>query len=371
MEIDCEIISYHLIRSVLQDPTTTTSITLRSTRGQRTNEPRPKTTWSSNDRSVDSKKAKKRRLNHCIEMSEELMKWLLEDSTVSIVQLMNNVVCRAAERLQNKTELDHVTTTNDLHTVCLLLRQADESGKDIDQKNLTDTVLKLLHFVCIPYLDILFQDCTSHILTFPVVAETLASMIKNKHLISDIAVNVLRDCLCPLLTSDVSKDSIEQLESLTTFLCHVFSNVTPSSLHSIPNCSEQLSVIFPHLISLLDHAPTTICHHLLTSLLPIFITHDTQYVRAVWSMVRDVWCGRRLVELHPLIMSLAILCCFSDVLIARDNSSPFITRFPSEIADLCPLLDVRADGVLWEVLGAGLRSNDPLDRKRSMYLLDR
>ena len=297
------------------------------------------------------------------EEHEELVKWLGEESAVSLVQLCRNAVRRAAGRLQAEARLDHVAMAKDLRSACLLLRLAKDSADE--EKN--DAALELLQLVCLPYLNMMFQDCTAH--DVAMIAETMATLLQMPDLAPAIAVAVLRDGVVPLLAG---ADSADQLASLSSLLCGVFSRCPPCTLHSVPGCSDQLSAIFPLLLSLLSQAPATTCHHLLSSLLPLFITPShPHYLTAVWTMVQEVWHGRRLVELHPLIFSLAVLCCFADVLIARDSTSPFLGQFPSEVSDLCPLLDVRSEGVLWAVLEAGLHSCDPLDRKRSLYLLDR
>ena len=292
------------------------------------------------------------------QQQQQLVEWLLGGSTLPLGRLYNGAVSRAAGRLQEDGgELDHAALTRDLRTVCLLLKK-EEGEKDAHG----ETALKLLQQVCLPYMDILLTDCTARFENIHLVAETLAGVLQDPWLPAETAIQVLSDGVSPLLTREGQGEG----ERLASFLCSLFSRASPTYLQQIAGCDDQLSAMFPSLLSLLNHAAAPTCHLLLSSLLPLFIT-STHRLSSVWTMVQEVWHEQRLVELHPLTFSLAVLCCFSDVFIARDHTSPFCGAFPS--GDLS--LDVRSEGVLWEVLGAGLRSHDPLDRKRSMYLLDR
>ena len=290
------------------------------------------------------------------------------------VQLCSSIVSRAADRLADgeTTRVDHEAMKRDLRTAGLLLRLGAERGKEEDHGQ---AMVEVLQHVCLPYLDILFQNCEGQSECVQTVAETMARVLQDPLLPAEVAVQVLRDGVCPLLAGEregEGLDSTDRLTILTNFLCGLFCKASPDSLQHIPGCTDQLSAIFTLLLSLLGRAPTAACYMLLSSLLPLFITPaHPHHLSTLWEMVQEVWHGKRRVELHPLIFSLALLCCFSDVLIAKDHTSPFLERFSPSMADCCTLLDVRSESVLWEVLGVGLRSSDPLDRKRSMYLLDR
>lgn len=290
---------------------------------------------------------------------------LLEASSLPLVRLCGDIVARVAGRLKGeRDQLDHRAIKHDLKTASLLFSLGGEKNADRGE-----VARELMQRVCLPYLNILFQDSTASLEGVQAVADTVVRILQDRHLPADVAVWVLKDGVCPLLVGE-GLDSAESLSFLTTFLNGVFSRASPESLELIPGCADHLLAMFPLLLTLLDHCSTSTCHLLLSSILPSFIT-SSHNLSAVWTVLKDVWYGQRLMELHPLIFSLALLCCFSDVLIARDHTSPFAVGFPPSVLGLCPLLDIRAEGILWGILGAGLRSNDPLDRKRSMYILDR
>ena len=299
------------------------------------------------------------------EDSEQLVEWLLGTSSLSPAELCRNFVSRAAERLQETGEPDIKDLTKDVRTARLFLCLVRESQ---DVEGLGSVTTELLQKVCIPFLNVLLDNC----LTGPAVqelAETAAVALLSPHLPPSAVEETLREGLSPLLTSG---DSAERLAVLTSFLCQLFSRAKPENLEILPGVSEQLSAIFLLLLSLLDHASTATSHLILSSLLPHFITPShLLLLSAVWSLVQEVWSGRRIIEQIPLAFLLSLLCCFSDVLISRDHTSPFLSVFPSLVTNLCPLLDVRRERVFWEVLGAGLRGSDSLDRKRAMYLLHR
>lgn len=290
---------------------------------------------------------------------------LLEASSLPLVRLCGDIVTRAAGRLKGeRDQLDHRAIRHDLKTASLLFSLGGEKSADHGE-----VALELMQRVCFPYLNVLFQASAESLEGVQAVADTVVRVLQDRHLPANVAVWVLKDGVCPLLVGDWL-DSAENLSQLTTFLNSVFSRASPESLEHIHGCADQLLAIFPLLLTLLDHSSTSSCHLLLSSILPPFIT-SSHNLSTVWTVLKEVWHGQRLMELHPLIFSLALLCCFSDVLIARDHTSPFAVGFPASVLGLCPLLDVRAEGILWKILGAGLRSNDPLDRKRAMYILDR
>ena len=294
---------------------------------------------------------------------------LLGNSTAPPAELCRGVIRQAAERL--RAAVDHDALMKDVWAARLILSHARDSGEGRDD-DLGAAAAELLQDVCLPYLDVLLEDCATGSDAVQEVAETVAVALQSSHLSAAVAEEVLREGLCSSLTKALATDSAEKLDCLTTFLCVLFSRASPDSLEALPGCSEQLSAMFPLLLSLLNRAPPATIHILLFSLLPLFITPShPHHLSAVWGMVGEVWRGQRLVELHPLVFLLSLLCCFSDVLISRDHASPFLSVFPPVVCDLCPLLDVRGEAVFWEVLGAGLRSADPLDRKRAMFLLDR
>ena len=321
------------------------------------------------------------------------MEWLLGTSSVPLAKLCNGVVSRAADRLQlagGSERLDHSAMTRDLRTLSLLLSieeekeskteeereeesKAEEEGEAENEEMYGEEALDFLGGVCLPYLDVLFEDCTAGLESIEVVAETLSRVLRYPHLPPEVAVSILRDSVRELVTTERGREDLaERLPALTCFLSSLFSHASPETLGCLPGCAAELTNIFPLLLSLLHRAPASTCYRLMSSLLPHFITPSHPHLLSdVWNMLQEVWSGRSLVELHPLVFSLALLCSFADVLIARDHTSPFIGAFPSTVSDLCPLLDIRSESVLWVVLGAGLRSSDPLDRKRSMYLLDR
>ena len=304
------------------------------------------------------------------ELSDHLVGWLLVTSAVPPSQLCRDVVNRAAERLQGgDSEPDRKALTKDLRTARLFLSHVRDSCKTGSLESVT---AKLLQNVCLPYLNLLLEncsDCTTPGRDVQEVAEATAAALLSPDISPAAAEEALREGLCPLLRP---RDSAEQLACLTSFLCELFSKAKPENLQDLPGLSEQLSAMFPLFLSLLDHASPVTSHLILSSLLPLFITPShPHHLSAVWALVGEVWREERIVELHPLVLLLSLLCCFSDVFISQDHTSPFLSTFPRVMTDLCPLLDVRGEAVFWEVLGAGLRSSSSLDRKKAMYLLNR
>ena len=288
---------------------------------------------------------------------ELLVEWLSESSIRSLID-------RAREGLRAG---DHVILMKAVRRARLLLSHALDSERS---EGLGACAALLLQGVCLPYLVVLLGDGSTQSSvqlddgSTNELAETVGVALRSPHLPVGVADKVLGAGFGSLLEGGVSE------EGLARFLCRVFSVARPEDMED--TLSQSLSSLFSLLLSLLDHSPTPVHHLVLSSLLPLFITPSHPHrLTAVWNMLQEVWSGQKIVELHPLAFSLSLLCCFSDIFISRDHTSPFISAFPSALRDLCPLQDVRGEGVLWEVLLAGLHSSDPLDRKRAMYLLHR
>lgn len=340
-----------LIKSVLQDPTTTTSMVQLGAKGRTS--PAHSNTWS----------------------KMELLVRELAEAQLPPAQLCRRMVTRAAEAVAgDSAEPPHGALVQQLRTINLLLAGL---GDGVGESEVVgETGQELVWRVCLPYLALLFRDCTSARLdAVRAVAETMGSLLLSSHLPAEMAVGILRDGIIPLVTAGrkgAGGEGTEREVPMTTFLCCLFSHAPPEQLEMVAGCGEELSCLFPHLLGLLGQSEPGTCHRLATSLLSAFITASSpQHVAAVWRLVGDVFRQRTVVEGSALGLALALLCCFSDVLIARDPHSPFSAGFPSGVADLCPLLDVRVESEFWAVVGEGLVSGDPLDRKRGAYLLHR
>ena len=110
------------------------------------------------------------------------------------------------------------------------------------------------------------------------------------------------------------------------------------------------------------------------SILPLFITSGSgvSRLRKVWQLIKSVHANKTTVELNNMEVVLTLLCCFHDVFIVYDSSSPFSPSFPKELresTDGHALFDLRGEQDFWAIVQVGLTSPDPLSRKRSMYLL--
>ena len=299
-------------------------------------------------------------------MAEEalLVEWFSGPAAAPPVALCRRVVQRAGERLR---EGDHVSLERDLRFTRLLLHHSRALHTS---EGLGACTVELMQGVCLPYLGVLLQDCAASQKALQELAKTVGVALQSPHFPGSVAREVIGEGLASLLS--VARESSEQLANLSLLLSGVFAEATPEALEAQHDCSDQLSILFLRLLSLTGSALNSTYHHFLSSLLPPFITPSHPHrLGAMWTMLEEVWCGQRIVELQPLTFSLSLLCCFSDVFISPDNSSPFLSSFPSAVHNQCPLHDVRGEGVLWEVVLTGLHSSDPLNRKKAMFLLDR
>ena len=308
----------------------------------------------------------------------QLLGLALDEFPVPTAELLRRVVRRFSGRLAG--EPDQHAMLQDLRSLSFILRKrtaAENSSKKTEEKELGAVAQEVAERVCEPCLALQLQeaiesDWKSGLRT---TADVIAALLLRPELPAETAVWLLSSVHGAV--ENQRESGAEGVEKSAFLLTSLFTCSTPEQLlQLIPACGPELTSMFSLLLSLLTTSPPATCHLLCCSVLPLFISPPSPLplLTAVWVLVGDVWSGRRLVELHPLAFSLTVLCCFSDVLIGREPASPFTTSFPATsfpATTAHPLLDVRTEGVLWAVLGVGLRSGDPLDRKRAMYLLHR
>ena len=249
--------------------------------------------------------------------------------------------------------------------------------------------------VCAPYLRILLSDsCLKAGSRLSVALKPFANLLCALLLQEDSST-----CLGTQIINEVFVSMIDQLCSQRSFeskfyeglmitstdagcevncvldphlfialLCCVFETTTVEQMDA--EIEPAVSALFERLLVLLQHCDLSSCFLLTSSLLPHFVT-KTHMERAteLWDLVVSVHCGKTTVDCSESDLILVILCCFHDVFICHEKSSPFASPFFPEVLASSPLLDLRSNSTFWSIVQEGLVSSDPLSRKRCMYLL--
>lgn len=140
-----------------------------------------------------------------------------------------------------------------------------------------------------------------------------------------------------------------------------------------PAYGEALSALFAELVAALQRCELSACVLLASSVLPLFVTErHLDRVGVIWNFVECVFSGETRTEADGFMLVSTLLCCFCDVFIRHDSSSPFSVAFDAKVIGRTgPVVDLRQKQVFWAILQRGLSSSDPLSRKRCKYLLHR
>lgn len=165
------------------------------------------------------------------------------------------------------------------------------------------------------------------------------------------------------------------IEFAVRFLQQVLSKVDPALLDgaSEPRLDLMMENVFMSVVSLLEALPLGLCHFVCSTILPEFLKErrrTNQRLVTLWNLVCKAHCasGDGDTECGCTNLVFTILCCLCQ---------SFLTVDPLEMSDpthteLEPRpLNIRATSVFWSILQHGFMSQDPLNHKRSMFLLHR
>ena len=306
-----------------------------------------------------------------------------------------NLCRRALDKATKLLSSTEATSEGNVHakaeSVLQCLQTLTVLLKDVEKGDLVEIGSSCFQGVCVPFLRWLSNEESS--ISQPVFASALkaVTMVLGSLVEGD---NTLREKVILWFTVLVKDELCSQrcLSSEETSKVHSTSVGIPVE----PRVSQ--SVVLPALQLMLESATVqknddlfselfdsllrfvTVCdsgpHFFLVSstLLPLFITcgREVDRLEKVWKLVKSVHSSKTTVELNGLEVVLTLLCCFHDVFIVYDESSPFSSSFPKDLLELSKgqaLLDLRKEDDFWAILQDGLTSADPLLRKRCMYLL--
>lgn len=159
------------------------------------------------------------------------------------------------------------------------------------------------------------------------------------------------------------------------FLQQVLSKVDPALLDGAPEPMLALMMenLFMSVVSLLETLPLTLCHFACSTILPGFLKErrlSSRRLVTLWNLVCKAHCASSDgdAECGCTNLVFTILCCLYQSFLTVDPlkmSEPTHTEL-----EPCPL-NIRATSVFWSIVQNGLMGQDPLNHKRSMFLLHR
>ena len=165
------------------------------------------------------------------------------------------------------------------------------------------------------------------------------------------------------------------IEFAVRFLQQILSKVDPVLLDgaSEPTLAVMMENVFMSVVSLLEALPLGLCHFVCSTILPGFLKERrriSQRLVTLWNLVCKAHCasGDGDTECGCTNLVFTILCCLYQSFLAVD---PLEMSDPTH-TELEPRpLNIRSTSVFWSILQHGLMSQDPLNHKRSMFLLHR
>ena len=327
---------------------------------------------------------------------------IMQDAGISLTELCRRVQGRAISLLKRSRECSsadpsrlppHGTMVHCLDVLRGLLgKLSDEEFYDIASRTVQE--------VCIPYLAVLSSEMLSsqHNVGAAVMAigsffgvvllhgrAGKAALLRDE-VLGKVFVSVVESLLSQKSdgvgnskfhggTRDQASavaDVEYNAQLIITLLHNVFNQAKIEDLEENASCCAALFILFEKLLALLQQRDSSVCFLVVSSLLPLFITGaHVERAERLWQFVEMVVSGKLAVECNESDLVLAVLCCFSDVFIYHDGSSPFLSPFSSQLLEKCPIMDLKVKETFWAIVQNGLTSSDPLSRKRCLYLLHR
>lgn len=327
-----------------------------------------------------------------LEMDFGLTELLLTDS-IPRIDLCGRALDKAVEILSKYGSPDTPetgsgdraeSTAQCLQALTVLLR--DVKGKDFEELG-----TRCLHEVCVPYLRWLSTEqgsipqaiLASALKTNAMVLSML--MGESKLLLNTIVswcVHVVNDEICSqqsFQSEQQGASTAANAEPMTSSVVLPLLQFVLESSTGVRRGDNCFSELFEVLLKLVTNCEPgahffLICSTLLPKFITTTIVGDTQLERLkrIWELIKSVHLNKTTVESNKMELVLTLLCCFHDVFIVHDDSSPFSSSFPANLFEVTggrALLDLRKEDIFWAILQEGLTSSDPLSRKRCMYLL--
>lgn len=165
------------------------------------------------------------------------------------------------------------------------------------------------------------------------------------------------------------------IDLVLRFLQQVLREIDPSLLEGTADSVLTLTTenVFNTVVSLLETLPMRLCHFACSAILPRFLKEGRRAgkrLASLWSLVCKACStgGDDSTECGSTNLAFTILCCLCQSFLAVD---PFGITDPTHTESETCALDIRASSEFWSILQNGLMGQDPLNRKRSMFLLHR
>lgn len=277
-------------------------------------------------------------------------------------------------RLEGELESSqHDTVLQCMETLLFLLPQVeDEDVADVGKKVVCDLIDPYLTVLSTHSAGINQLRLAAHVQALGTVLGTLLQNTAARTSMGGDVVRFFAEMLCDFCSSEVvpelNKGTVVNPTTAIAVLDHMLRTANPNDVES---SVFPLSSLFDAVMQLMQHSDLSTCYRLTTSIFPLFITHShLDRVEHVWDFVVKVRHQKLHVNSHGSELILTILCCFSNLFISYDHTSPFSSLLPKFLSERqSPVHDLRGEAVFWSIVQEGIASADPISRKRCTYLV--
>lgn len=287
---------------------------------------------------------------------------MLKESGVSVETLLKNSIRQSIEDLSVGSSFEAAKIGKRFNTILTYLSTTPQISSD----DANDLVSK----ACVPCLmrlsireqaDKSIIRCMSKILSLllqkcmPQTRLEILSQFLVLTKATDIAVQG------PLSGEKQDKKSLVDVRVLVHLISLVFAQIDKSVLEADERACHISSQLFECLLLFLHDADKTLCYQLCSGILPHFIvrmTNGLDRLACLWNLVTSAYQRDINIEMNPLDLALTVLCCFVNQFLGcsfDDKNSV--------------LLELKTSSFFWSVIQDGLGHSDPLNRKRSLFLL--
>jgi len=286
---------------------------------------------------------------------------LLKENGLSIEILLKKAVLSCIEDLNAAISFNPSAIEKKFTAILTYLnalpRVSDEDGQNLLSEVCMPCLIKLspteeanklvIQWVCKVFVCI-FQKCPTQTKSFMLLQLLALSKASN------IATQG------PLGGERVQKLMIDAGVLIQVFVA-VFTQIDLLRMENDDKLYHISSELFDCTLSYLQYVDKQLCYQLCSGVLPCFIVgaKDGQNrLTSLWNIAKGAYKNQINVEMNPLHLVLTVLCCFAHQFIGLSDDNR-----------LSLLVDLRSSPVFWTVIQEGLGSSDPLNRKRSAFLL--
>jgi len=286
---------------------------------------------------------------------------LLKENGLSIESLFKKAILSCAEDINAAASFNSSAIEKKFTTISTYLNALPQVSDEDGQNLLTE--------VCIPCLIKLSPTEETNKLVIQWVCKVFVYVFQKCHTQTKSFMLLQLLALCKAsniatqgpLGGERAQKMVIDAGVLIQVLAVVFLQIDLPARGNDDKLCHISSEIFDCILSYLQYVDKRLCYQLCSGVLPCFIVgtkNGQNRLTSLWSIAEGAYKNQINVEMNALHLVLTVLCCFVHQFLGSSDDNR-----------LTLLVDLRSSSVLWAVIQEGLGSSNPLNRKRSAFLL--